>query len=381
MDRPYLEAGRSRMRADRRAMPAAVGDAGAGPVGGRPMALAAPDAFKGTATASEIAGAVDSAAAAAGWACDRCPLSDGGEGFAAVMAEALAENGCWVESVVEGPLGEPVAARWWLAATASGTQAVIESAAASGLWLAGGPLRNDPAAASTRGTGELIVEAARLGARRVLLGVGGSATTDGGLGALEAIDGAGGLGDVELVVACDVDTPFLDAARVFGPQKGADAAMVSRLSARLEALAATYRDRSGTDVTTLSGGGAAGGLAGGLAVAGARLVPGFEVVAEATGLRRRLASADLVVTGEGRLDPTSWSGKVVGGVAAAAAEPGVEVVVVAGAADPSWRTGLGAVPAPTVIDLTARFGTEAAHDEPSRCVTEIVAAELRIRSV
>jgi glycerate kinase len=349
----------------------------------RRVVLAAPDAFKGTATAPEIAAAVDAAAADAGWACDRCPLSDGGEGFATVMAEALADGGEWRESSVEGPLGDAVVARWWISQTASGSQAVIESAAASGLSLAGGARQNDPVAASTRGTGALIVGAMRAGVRRILLGVGGSATTDGGIGAFEVIVDAGGLADVELVVACDVATGFLDAARIFGPQKGADAAQVSLLSSRLDALASEYQARAGIDVTALDGAGAAGGLAGGLAVLGARLVPGFNVVADATGLRRRMAAADLVVTGEGRLDPTSWSGKVVGGVVALAAEGvdgGPDVVVVAGSIDTAWRRGLGPLPAPAIIDLSARFGVQTAQEEPSRCVTEAMDAELRIRA-
>jgi len=352
----------------------------------RRVVLAAPDAFKGTAGAVEIADAVATGTAGVGdgWDCDRCPLSDGGEGFATVMAHASADRGQgggrWHETTVTGPLGAPVTARWWMGADTSGPRAVVESAAASGLALAGGAAGNDPMAASTRGTGELLVAAARAGARAILVGVGGSATTDGGRGALEAVEEAGGLGDVELVVACDVGTRFADAARVFGPQKGADPDQVVQLGARLDALAAAYRDRYGVDVAALAGAGAAGGLGGGLAAIGARLVAGFDVVADAVGLHPRLVGATLVVTGEGRLDATSWSGKVVGGVVATAAELGRPVLVVAGAVDPGWRSGLGAGPEPTVVDLSERFGEEAAKAEPARWVAEAIRAELLFRA-
>ena len=336
-----------------------------------PLVLGAPDAFKGTAGAGAVAEAVAAGAAAAGWRCDRCPLSDGGEGFAEVLAATGrgdgGEPGHWERTTVTGPLGEPVRARWYL----RGDEAVIESAAASGLPLAGGPEGNDPLAATTRGTGELIAAARRAGVRRILVGVGGSATTDGGLGALEALEEAGGLGDTEVVVACDVDVAFADAAPLFAPQKGASAAQVEILRARLESLADRYRRRRGVDVRALPGAGAAGGLAGGLAVLGARLVPGFEVVAGAVGLAGRLAAADLVVTGEGRLDATSWSGKVVGGVSARARAARRPVLVVAGAVGPG-----GEAPGLTVVDLTARYGAARARADPTGCVAEAVGVEL-----
>ena len=354
-------------------------DGEAGP-DGTGTVLAAPDAFKGTAGAGQIADAVARGAAEAGWACDRCPLSDGGEGFATVVAGAAGEGG-WRETTVSGPLGGPVVARWRLVETTAGPEAVVESAAASGLVLAGGAAGNDPVAASTRGTGELLVAAARAGARRILLGIGGSATTDGGRGALEAVEDGGGLGDVEVVVACDVDTGFLDAARVFAPQKGADANQVAALSARLVELAARYRRDTGIDVAALAGAGAAGGLAGGLASIGARLVPGFEVVAAAVGLRARLERADMVVTGEGRLDATSWSGKVVGRVLALAAALGRDAVVMAGSVDPGWRAGLGSTPMPAVVDLSRRFGAARALADPAGAVTEAIRADLLARRV
>ena len=229
-----------------------------------PSVLAAPDAFKGTVTAPAVAAAIAAGARRAGWGCDRCPLSDGGEGFAHVLAAqrssgAGAGPGTWHETPVTGPLGDAVVAAWWMA---DGV-AVVESAAASGLPLAGGAQGNDPMRASTRGTGELLVAAASAGARRVLVGVGGSATTDGGAGALEAIEAAGGMAGTEVVVACDVRTRFVEAAEQFGPQKGATPAQVTELRDRLKSLAVQLRERYGVDVTALPGAGAAGGSPGG----------------------------------------------------------------------------------------------------------------------
>jgi len=340
-----------------------------------PVVLAAPDAFKATATAPVVAAAVAAGALSSGWACDECPLSDGGEGFAEVVAAASAGAGPgsegagqWLETTVTGPLGQPVTARWYL----HGDQAVLESAAASGLPLAGGPEGNDPLAATTRGTGELIAAAVAAGARRVLLGVGGSATTDGGLGAVGALDEAGGLDGVEVVVACDVQTLFVDAAAVFGPQKGASPDQVAQLRRRLEELVVSYRARSALDLATLPAAGAAGGLAGGLAVLGARLVPGFDVVAGAVGLGARIAGADLVVTGEGRLDASSWAGKVVGGVRGLVRRVGIPLLVVAGTVGPG-----GTVRGLEVVDLSGRYGEARSLADPAGCVTDAVGEALR----
>jgi glycerate kinase len=171
--------------------------------------------------------------------------------------------------------------------------------------------------------------ARRAGASRIVVGVGGSATTDGGLGAVDALGWS--LGGVEVTVACDVTTRFLDAARQYGPQKGASDAQVELLTRRLARLADTYRARTGVDVESLDGAGAAGGLAGGLAALGARLEPGFDVVAHAAGLDDAFEGVTMVLTGEGRTDVTSFEGKVVGSVLEWAAELGVEArAVVAG---------------------------------------------------
>ena len=254
-----------------------------------------------------------------------------------IAASSQAAGGGWRTARVTGPLGEEVAARWWWAPP----EAFVESAAASGLVLAGGSRGNDPLGATSRGTGELIAAAIRAGAARVVVGVGGSASTDGGLGAVEALESAGlldsgGLEAADVLVACDVDVPFVEAAERFGPQKGASVAQVSELRDRLVELAERYRRRFGVDVTSMPRSGAAGGLAGGLAALGAKLVGGFDLVAEFVGLERRIAEAGLVVTGEGRLDSTSWTGKVVSGVLSRSADSPVPVpvLVVAGSLGP-----------------------------------------------
>lgn len=294
------------------------------------VATLAPDKFKGTLTASEAAEAMARGVRAAGFDEVRTvPLADGGDGTLDVLVANL--GGSRRRARVTGPLGDPVDAEWAL--LPDGT-AVVEAARASGLLLVRG--RTDPLRASTRGTGELIAAALRAGAARVIVGVGGTATTDGGLGALEALRWT--LGGTEVVVACDVGTRFLDAARCFGPQKGASEAQVALLTRRLERLADLYLARTGIDVRALEGAGAAGGLAGGLAAIGARLEPGFEVVAGAVALDAALAGADLALTGEGRLDATSFSGKVVGGVLDWAADTGVPSVgVIVGQVSPEAR--------------------------------------------
>jgi glycerate 2-kinase len=319
--------------------------------------VAAPDTLRGTLSARAFAEAVGRAAWEHGWDCDEVPMSDGGEGF----LDAL--GGANRTTTVTGPLGDPVPANWRL----DGRRAVIEMAQASGLLLAGGAEGNDPVAASTYGTGELISAALDAGARRVLVGVGGSASTDGGLGALRALHPPARLKGVELVVACDVRTSFLAAADVFAPQKGATPAQVELLRRRLERLAPVYAEDHGVDVGDLEGAGAAGGLAGGLAAAGAQLVEGFEVVADEVDLWGKVEGADLVVTGEGFLDAQSFEGKVVGGVAAMASEAGVPLVVIAGDVfdDADRRV--------ETVCLVDRFGQPRALTDTARCVEEVAA--------
>lgn len=310
-------------------------------------AVACPDKFRGTLTAPEAAAAMAQGLRRAGFTDVReIPLADGGEGTLDTLLAAV--GGSRRAATVTGPLGEPVRAEW---AVLSGGVAVVEMARASGLALVEG--RNDALRATTRGTGELIEAAARAGCRRILVCVGGSATTDGGLGAVEALGWS--VKGLDVTVACDVTTTFLDAATVYGPQKGATAAQVTLLTRRLERLAEQYVARTGVDVTALEGSGAAGGLAGGLMAIGARLEPGFEVVANAVGLEDALAGASMVVTGEGRLDRTSLEGKVVGGVLEWAAELGVpHRAVIAGQVSLEARDELAVLGPVEVLALTDR---------------------------
>ncbi|MDZ4828432.1 MAG: glycerate kinase [Actinomycetota bacterium] len=311
-----------------------------------PRAVACSDKFRGTLRAAEATAAIAAGLARSGFDdVVEVPLADGGEGTLDTLLAA--RGGARRPARVTGPLGEPVDAEWGVI----GGTAIVEMAQASGLVLVGS--RNDPLRASTRGTGELIAAARREGFTNVVVAVGGSATTDGGLAAVEALGWS--LAGIEVTVACDVTTPFLDAARVYGPQKGASSAQVSLLQRRLERLAQVYVSRTGVDVTTVEGGGAAGGLAGGLAAIGARLIPGLDVVADLVGLDRALEGADLAVTGEGKFDATSLDGKVVGGVLEWCADIGVpRVAVVAGQVADDARTRLSERDDVLVLSLTDR---------------------------
>jgi glycerate kinase len=324
--------------------------------------VAAPDKFKGTASAPDVVAAIARASRAAGATCDGAPMSDGGEGF----VDAL--GGANRTTTVSGPLGDPVAAPWRF----THDLAVIEMASAAGLTLAGGQEHNDPMAASTHGVGELIAMAVESGARRVLVGVGGSATTDGGLGALRALFPPARYRAVDLVVAADVRTKFVDAAELFAPQKGATPAQVALLRRRLEQLAGAYHDDYGVDVRDIEGSGAAGGLAGGLAAIGARVQSGFDVVADEVTLYERIEAADVVITGEGFLDAESFDGKVVGGVCDLAEEAGVPVVAVVGQTfdDVDQRV--------ETISLVERCGRERAMADTAGCIEEVVTRWLRV---
>jgi glycerate kinase len=325
-----------------------------------PRVVVAPDKFKGSCTARDAAQAIVAGLREA-WddAVDYevIPLADGGDGTVA----AFLDGGATPQTVrVRDALGEPVEATY----ARDGAVAIVEMAAASGLAQLGG--RRAPRSATTYGTGQLIADALAHGATRIVLGIGGSATTDGGTGALAALgmrflDASGAtlepvpatlgrmaavdvsgldprLAKATIEIACDVENPLLGpagAAAVYGPQKGADAADIAYLEGVLTRLADVAAAASGRDLRALSGAGAAGGLGWGLATfAGARLVRGFDVVANLKGLRARLNGAALCVTGEGRIDPQSLDGKVVAGVAALAAAAGVEVVAFGGSVDP-----------------------------------------------
>lgn len=282
--------------------------------------LVAPDSFKGTFAAAEAGEAIARGLRAGGREAAVLPIADGGEGTLAVLACVLGLE--LVPVQVLDPLGRPVEARFGL----RGGTAVVEAAAASGLGLVAARER-DPVAAGTYGTGQLIAAAVAAGAKRVLVGVGGSASTDGGRGAIEAIEGAGGLAGAQLTVLCDVRTPFEAAAEVFAPQKGASPEQVARLGRRLDAVARRLpRDPRGLPYT-----GAAGGLAGGLwAAFGSELVAGAPFLLDELGFDARMRAARAVVTGEGRLDSQSLAGKALGEVATRCRQSGVPCHAVVG---------------------------------------------------
>jgi glycerate kinase len=277
--------------------------------------LVAPDAFKGTFGAAQVADAMGRGLQAAGADVSLCPIADGGEGTLEVLAPGLGAEP--IGATVSDPLGRPVEAEFGL--MGGGRSAIVETARAIGLERV--PVsERDALAASSAGAGELINAAVAAGAETVLVAVGGSATSDGGAGAISAIRRAGGLGGTRLVVLCDVQTPFEQAARVFGPQKGADADQVRALTRRLHGLARRLpRDPRGRPM-----GGAAGGLAGGLwAAFGAELRAGAAFILDALGFDQRMRAARAVVAGEGRLDRQSLAGKALSEVATRARQAGV----------------------------------------------------------
>src|SRR4051795_11135894 len=311
----------------------------------RPV-LVAPDSFKGTFRAAQIAGAIGRGLERAGLVPpDLLPLADGGDG----TLDALLVNlgGETVSARVRDPLGREIEAGYAL--VEHGGTALIEMAAASGLSLVAEEER-DAWAASTYGTGQLIVDAGDRGARVILVAVGGSATTDGGAGALEAIEAAGGargaprvrarggpapgeggaaggLRGARIVVLSDVQTPWERCAEVYGPQKGADPAMVRRLADRLDELA----DRLPKDPRGMPMTGAAGGLSGGLwAAYGASLEPGAPWILDALDFDVRMRAARAVVTGEGKLDEQTLQGKLVGEVGTRTRQAGVPLHAIVG---------------------------------------------------
>jgi glycerate kinase len=281
--------------------------------------LVAPDSFKGTFSAREVAAAIAAGLRSAGREADELPVADGGEGTMDVLVSVL--GGELHTVTASDPLGRPVEASFALLPDGA---AIVETAQASGLGLVAEDER-DAWAATTRGTGELIAAAAEAGANRAIVTVGGSATTDGGAGALEALEEA--CVEIQIDVLTDVRTPFEQAARVFGPQKGADPALVKRLERRLDRLAGKLRrDPRGEPMT-----GAAGGLSGGLwGQLGAKLVPGAAFVLDAIGFDDRMRAAAFVVTGEGRLDEQTLQGKIVGEVATRCRQGGVTCHAVVG---------------------------------------------------
>ncbi|MSX03281.1 MAG: glycerate kinase [Actinobacteria bacterium] len=288
----------------------------------RPV-LVAPDSFKGTFRASEVAAAIGRGLQSSLTAApDLMPVADGGEGTLEVLLVAL--GGETVGAEASDALRRPLKAGFGL--VEDGDTAIVETAQAIGLPLIAEDDR-DAEAASSYGAGQLIAAAAATGASNVVVAVGGSASSDGGAGALEAIDDAGGLGDAKLTVCCDVNTPFEQAAEVFGPQKGADEQAVKRLTARLNALAQSFpRDPRSVAMT-----GCAGGLSGALwAQYGASLEPGAKFVLAALDADRRILSARAVIVGEGRMDRTTLEGKIAAEIAVRARQAGVPCHAIVG---------------------------------------------------
>ena len=291
----------------------------------RPV-LVAPDSFKGTFRAAEVAAAIGRGLERAGlMPPDLLPLVDGGDG----TLDALLVNlgGETVGVTVKDPLGREITAGYGL--VEGGETALIEMAAASGHSLVGKDER-DPWGATTYGTGQLIVDAVERGAHVILVAVGGSATTDGGAGALQAIEDSGGLGGAQIVVLADVQTPWERCAEVYGPQKGADPEMVKRLAARLDELAQKLpRDPRGVPMT-----GGAGGLSGGLwAAHGAKLEHGAPWILDHLDFNERMRAARAVVTGEGKLDEQTLMGKLVGEIGQRTRQAGVPLHAIVGTDD------------------------------------------------
>ena len=333
--------------------------------------LLAPDSFKGSLSSVEVTRAL-----AEGWARARpndelilAPLADGGEG----TLDAIAETGGWEwqECPAQDPLGRPLTARWLL--SADGTRAAVELAEASGLSRLPDGEPRSPLAASTVGTGEVLMAVLDAGVRHVLLGVGGSATTDGGSGLLHALGvwyrgSAGGrlpgpipdlaavdlssvdlrLSELDMRIACDVTNPLLGehgAAATYAPQKGAWPEDVVALETWLTHYADLLEEAAGTRARDIPGAGAAGGTSFGLLCLAPRmrsfeLVPGIDVVMEETGFDEQLATADLVITGEGRIDEQTAYGKTALGVARRAAAADVPCLAIGGGVTPEGAAAL-----------------------------------------
>ena len=349
--------------------------------------ILAPDSFKGSLTSLEVAEAMEAGIKRAlpDADCIRIPMADGGEGTVQSLLDAV--GGELISCSVKGPAGQKVAAAYGM--LADGRTAVIEMAAASGLALVRGSSKN-PLKTTSYGTGELIRDALDRGARKIILGIGGSATNDGGTGMAQALGvvfrdgegrviretGAGGmlhkiesvdlscvhsrLQQAHIQVACDVENPLTGengASHVFAPQKGADDEMVKSLDANLKHLAGVIERELGVDVDPIPGAGAAGGMGAGLLVfAGAELKRGIEVISKATSIETHLRSADLVLTGEGRVDFQTAFGKTPAGIARLAGQYGVPVIAIGGGladdAGEVFKHGIGGLEPAIARDMT-----------------------------
>lgn len=330
----------------------------------------APDSFKGSLTALEAAVCIERGLkrGVAGLSVVKIPMADGGDGT--MQAIVSSTGGRIVTRSVRDPLGRPIRSSFGV--TGDGTTAVVEMAAASGVALLK-PRERNPMITTTYGTGELIRHALKLGVREILVGIGGSATNDGGTGMARALgvrfldakgrdlkEGGGALGSVAAIdlsgldsrlagvkvdVACDVDNPLVGprgAAQVYGPQKGATPAMVKKLDAGLRQMARVVRLDLGMSILRTPGSGAAGGLGAGLmAFLGGTLRPGIDIVIDIVKLRKRIKGCDLVITGEGRMDSQTVFGKAPAGVARIAVEEGIPVIAISGCVGADVRKVMG----------------------------------------
>ena len=368
--------------------------------------LVAMDSFKGSLSSLQAADAV---AQGIRRACPdafvRCiPIADGGEGTVDAVVEAL--NGRYVQTVVSDPLGKPVKARYGMA----NDTAVIEMAAASGLCLVAENERN-PLVTSTRGTGELILHALDQGCRRFVIGIGGSATNDGGTGMARALgirfldeagsdisEGGGALSDLARIdlsgldrriteasfrIACDVTNPLYGergASRVFGPQKGATPEMVEQLDRNLEHYASIIRRDLNKDISNLIGAGAAGGLGGGLvAFLDAHLEGGIGLLLDAVDIDRDMRSAEYVITGEGRTDFQTAFGKAPAGIAARAKKYGIPVFILSGSLGEGFEEVYTCGVAAAYSIISRPMALQEAIEKASPLLTD--AAERLIRTV
>ncbi len=373
------------------------------------LVVVAPDSFKGSLSAVQAAEAMERGVLDA-WPDSRVvkiPIADGGEGT--VEALVTATCGRYRTCTVRGPLGRPVEARWGV--LGDGRTAVVEMAAASGLTLVPEG-RRDPRIASTFGTGQLIRAVLDAGFRRLVIGIGGSATNDGGSGMAKALgvrllDGRGDtlpeggaalsrlasvdlsrvdprLAATEILVACDVDNPLTGprgASAVYGPQKGATPAVVAELDAALERYAAVSSGATGRDVAGLPGAGAAGGLGAGLLLfTPARLVPGIDLVLDSTRFDDQVRGARLVVVGEGRTDHQTAMGKAPVGVARVASRHGVPVLLVSGSLGPGAEEVLAHGIGRIVQASPPEMPLQEAMARAAELLQAAVAASLRVLS-
>ncbi len=368
--------------------------------------VVAPDSFKGSLTANEVAISIEEGIKSVFPQCEvlKVPIADGGEGT--VDALVAGTGGKIVTATVAGPLMRPVEARYGI--IDEGSTAIIEMAEASGLTLISSEERN-PMETTTYGTGELIRDAILRGCRRFLVGIGGSATNDAGTGMLQALGfrffdeknrelGKGGkildqiaridssdvipeLKGCDFIVACDVSNPFYGpqgAAYVYAPQKGADEAMVRDLDAGLKHFAQIIRKFTGKEVCDIPGAGAAGGLGGALlAFVGAELTPGIRMVLKAVSFEDKLNGAELVITGEGRLDSQTTMGKAPQGVLDIALSKGIPVIAIGGAVEDAAALNAAGFSAvfpiiQGVVDLKTAMKRTVAAENIHRTISQIM---------